>query len=625
EWITLREWMNANRQFRVWQERLKVAMLEWKNNDYDSGALLRGVPLSVAEDWLYKRSDEMTLWERDFIQASASQRDREKLERDRRRQLLIVSNLVSYLVAIIVLGAALLKVSLGFELLLFLAAVTIAALFVTISQWRLPFVSSYRDEQLVIQDIRELESCINAEAIRNFHRRLAIDELQSPTRPLLRIFFNISENVEAALNQESAYYQRQSLEGVIQRLDAQLHTLARSTNKYAARFYVIGQHWREVLNNYLSELAETVEIRQEIDNPYIIGIPLNDTQREIFIGRTNIGLRIEQLLLDQRRSPLLLYGQRRMGKTSLLNNLERLLPNNIIPMFIDLQGAPSLAKDFAGFLYNLAKEMVKSAKKQGIILSPLTREALKDDPFTCFNEWLSEEVEQVLEKNIALLMLDEFEALDSAITKGRFDEQDVLGMLRHIIQHHPQFKVLLSGSHTLEEYQRWASYLINVQVVHISYFKQEETCQLIERPIKDFALRYKPDAVERVLQLTRCHPYLVQLLCNEIVILKNEQDPSIRRFARLSDVEAAIPKALNSGSLFFADIQKNQVDSLGLSILRFLADQGEGVTLSTRTLSQQFPNNVNSALKLLLQRELIEKLDDGYRFQVELIRRWFAQ
>uniref|UniRef100_UPI0039C72C90 NACHT and WD repeat domain-containing protein n=1 Tax=Scytonema sp. PCC 10023 TaxID=1680591 RepID=UPI0039C72C90 len=90
EWGTLREWINANRQFRVWQERLKVTMGEWKNSNYDSGALLRGVPLAVAEDWLHKRADEMTQEERDFIQASAQQRDREKQQRDRTRRLTII-------------------------------------------------------------------------------------------------------------------------------------------------------------------------------------------------------------------------------------------------------------------------------------------------------------------------------------------------------------------------------------------------------------------------------------------------------------------------------------------------------------------------------------------------------
>jgi hypothetical protein len=37
---------------------------------------------------------------------------------------------------------------------------------------------------------------------------------------------------------------------------------------------------------------------------------------------------------------------------------------------------------------------------------------------------------------------------------------------------------------------------------------------------------------------------------------------------------------------------------------------------------QQFPD-ADITFNLLLQRELIEEVDDGYRFQVELIRRWF--
>ena len=347
-------------------------------------------------------------------------------------------------------------------------------------------------------------------------------------------------------------------------------------------------------------------------------------QQEIFTGRTDIGTRIEQLLLDRRRPPLLLYGQRRMGKTSLLNNLGRLLPSNIIPMFVDLQGPVSSASDSAGFLYNIARSMVNSADRQSALTLPsLDRETLQYDPFTRFDEWL-DKVEAALQENIALLALDEFEALDDAIRKGRFDEQDVLGMLRHLIQHRPRFKIMLAGSHTIEEFQRWASYLINVQVVHISYLKQPEARQLIEQPVPDFTLRYEPDAVDRVLQLTRCHPFLVQLLCAEIVALKNEQIPSMRRLATLADVEAAIPEALSVGSFFFADIQSNQVDAPGLAILQFLAAQGEGGIVSRTTILQEFPDNFD-AIALLLQRELIEEVGDGYCFQVELMRRHFAR
>ncbi|BAZ23232.1 hypothetical protein NIES4073_41200 [Kalymmatonema gypsitolerans NIES-4073] len=475
----------------------------------------------------------------------------------------------------------------------------------------------------IAKDALLLRNCADVEAIRNVHPTLQYDELESPVSTLLNIFSRISKDVDAALNQQSSYNQRLALKAVVDRLDAQLQNLTRTSNKYAPRFHSIAKSWCQIIANYIEELAKATELRQEIDSPYIIGVPLT-LEQEIFTGRNHIGTRIEQLILDRRRPPLLLYGQRRMGKTSLLNNLGKLLPNSIIPLFVDLQGAPSSATNKAGFLYNLARGMITSAKRHPLTLPSLTREDLEKDPFTCFDEWL-DKVEEALQDNTALLSLDEFEVLDSAISKGRFDEQDVLGMLRNLIQHRPKFKILIAGSHTIEEYQRWASYLINVQVVHISYLKEDEARQLIERPVKDFTLRYEPDAVERVLQLTQCHPYLVQLLCGEIVALKNEQDPSVRRLATFADVEAAVPEALSSGSFFFADIQNNQVDAAGLAILRFLAAQGEGAVVSRSTMLQQFSDVSESAFKLLLQRELIEEVGDGFRFQVELIRRWFVQ
>ncbi len=466
-----------------------------------------------------------------------------------------------------------------------------------------------------------LQGCADVEAICEVHHSLGTIEPENEVSPLLRIFSRLSEDVDAAINQASAYNQSLLLRDIADKLNLQLQNFTRSSDKYTVRFRPIIKSWGEIITNYIDELAKITELRQEIDSPYIMGVPLT-LEQEIFTGRNDIGARIEQLLLDRRRPPLLLYGQRRMGKTSLLNNIGKLLPSNIIPMFIDLQGAPSSASDDAGFLYNLAKEMEKSAKKQGLTLPSLTREVLESDPFSYFYEWL-DKVEQSLGQNTALLALDEFEVLDNAIAKGRFDEQDVLGMLRHLIQHRPRFKVLLAGSHTIEEYQRWASYLINVQVVHISYLKEAEARQLIERPVKDFTLRYEPNAVERVLQLTRCHPFLVQLLCAEIIVLKNEQDPSVRRFATLADVEAAIPEALQSGGFFFADIQNNQVDATGQAILGFIAAQGEGAIVNRESLLQQF-SDAEITLKLLLQRELIEEVDDGYSFQVELIRRCFA-
>ncbi|HAX77263.1 MAG TPA: hypothetical protein DCY88_15870 [Cyanobacteria bacterium UBA11372] len=56
-----------------------------------------------------------------------------------------------------------------------------------------------------------------------------------------------------------------------------------------------------------------------------------------------------------------------------------------------------------------------------------------------------------------------------------------------------------------------------------------------------------------------------------------------------------------------------------------MAAKGEGATVNKKVISRQFSDNSYSALDLLVKRQLIEQTEEGYRFQVELIRRWFAQ
>ena len=479
-------------------------------------------------------------------------------------------------------------------------------------------------------DARRLERCAGVMAIREIPQNLAPGEFSgSQVAALLRSFSRTSQDVDAALNQSTAYNQRQALKAIEENLDGLLRELTRSNEPYAVRFRPIAARWHQIVADRVQELALATEARQEIDSPYVIGMPLM-AQQEVFVGRTDISAEIEQLLKDRACPPLFLYGQRRMGKTSLLNNLGCLLPGTILPMFVDLQGPASWATDHAGFLYRLAQAMIVSAEKQRhIILPPLPRETLTIDPFICFDEWLNA-VEQTLDPHslkIVLLALDEFEALDDALSKGRFEEQAVLGMLRHLIQHRPRFKVLLAGSHTLEGFHHWSSYLINTRLIHLGYLGEIEARQLIERPIEDFALWYEPEASRRVLDLTRGHPFLVQLLCSEIVALKNKQEVHERPLARLADVEMAVEPALNHGSFYFADIQYNRVDEAGLAVLAHLARQGEGaITRPADIADGMAPSfDLDQSLTQLKQYELVEAVDGGYRFQVELIRRWFVQ
>ncbi len=461
---------------------------------------------------------------------------------------------------------------------------------------------------------RHIERCSNAVEIGRVQYSLNIDD--SPAATMFHTFAGISIDVNTALYQSRIDKECIDFTAISDRLTNLINELTISKDKYAIRFRPIAQCWQKIIDRHLHNLI------REINSPYISNIPVTN-RKQLFIGRTDISERLEKLLLDRRSPPLLLYGQRRTGKTSLLNNLGRLLPTSIIPLFVDLQGSISSAKDHTGFLYNLAKAMINSAQRQrNLKLPPLSYETLATDPFTRFDEWL-DTLETALAGNTALLALDEFEALDRVLNEGRFNENDVLGMLRNLIQHRPTFKVLLAGSHTLDEFQRWSSYLINAQVIHLGYLQESEARQLIETPIENFALRYQPPTSQRVLDITQGHPFLVQLLCAEIVALKNNQDPSVRRLATLADVEAAIPEALEHGSMFFSDIERNQLDAPALAVLRYCAQKGEAATISKSELEQRFSLEFEGAIDLLLRRELIEVKPAGYCIQLELIRRWF--
>ena len=474
-------------------------------------------------------------------------------------------------------------------------------------------------------EARRMESCTTAAEIAGIHKHLGSEYLSESSTPVFASFKHLSQDTQAALNQTIRYHQRLTLHEIAHRLELLSHELQRSNNLYATRFFPIALRWQQIITTHAHELTRQVDHQQEIDNPYIFGVPLT-AQQHIFVGRTDISRRIEQQILDQRHPPLFLDGQRRMGKTSLLHNLGRLLPNAIVPLYVDGQGLAG-CQNYADLLYNAIWQMRRSAMQhRRLTLPDLARDSLADKPFPAFNDWLRQVEDILAQENqaVGLLIFDEFEALDAILRQRGLDETAIMNLLRHLIQHRPTFRLLFASSHPLEMFDHWASYLINTQVLHLSYLQEPAVRQLVERPIPRFGLHYAPAASDYICHLTRGHPHLVQLLCYEIVNAKNEQPVTERFVAGISDIETAVARALKSGRFFFVDIERNQVGQHGLNVLRFLAGQSATGPLPLNTLRQQFGTSVDATLHQLQQRELIEPNGAAYQFQVEMIRRWFA-
>ena len=88
-WGRLRGWIEADRAFRTWQERLRSAIRQWLASDRDEGVLLRGAPLAEAEGWLAEKENYLSQLEQEFIRASLYQREYHRMQQERSRRRVI--------------------------------------------------------------------------------------------------------------------------------------------------------------------------------------------------------------------------------------------------------------------------------------------------------------------------------------------------------------------------------------------------------------------------------------------------------------------------------------------------------------------------------------------------------
>jgi WD40 repeat protein/DNA-binding SARP family transcriptional activator len=78
EWPRLRDWITENREALIVLGHLREAATSWEELDRDPGTLYRGTRLDVALDVAHGRSGELPPLEREFLDVSRLERDREQ-------------------------------------------------------------------------------------------------------------------------------------------------------------------------------------------------------------------------------------------------------------------------------------------------------------------------------------------------------------------------------------------------------------------------------------------------------------------------------------------------------------------------------------------------------------------
>jgi hypothetical protein len=85
-WVTLRDWVNEDREFLLWRKRVDGLRGEWEGVEEDESVLLRGPLLTEALSWFKRRSQDLSDEERRFIDASRVLRDRLDGEEKKRKE-----------------------------------------------------------------------------------------------------------------------------------------------------------------------------------------------------------------------------------------------------------------------------------------------------------------------------------------------------------------------------------------------------------------------------------------------------------------------------------------------------------------------------------------------------------
>ena len=270
-------------------------------------------------------------------------------------------------------------------------------------------------------------------------------------------------------------------------------------------------------------------LRRRRFNPYVAGAPVLDDS--MFFGRRDL---VDRILETIHNNSLLLYGERRIGKTSIQHQLRKRLREiddptyDFYPAYIDLQGTPQNR-----FFATMAEDLFQE-------LAPVlgTLQPVKDTSGEYGYRDFVRDVHAVLKtlktrssKRVKLVLLidevDELNDYDPRINQ-KLRSLFMKSFAENLVS-------VVSGVEIKKQWEREGSPWYNFfEEIEVRPLGPAEARKLVERPVRG-VFKIDADAADRIVALADAKPYLIQKICISLVTRLHERQ---RRRVTLEDVEA---------------------------------------------------------------------------------------
>ncbi len=245
-------------------------------------------------------------------------------------------------------------------------------------------------------------------------------------------------------------------------------------------------------------------------NPYIAGTPI--LEENMFFGREKL---LSQILSTLHHNSLLLHGERRIGKTSLLHGIYRHLKllddpeYEFLPVLIDLEGTPE-----DGFFGLLMSEITSQLDERiaGVDLRFDPTRARGGYAGTDFVRDLRAIVRHLRKTSQRhpklILLLDEVDVLNtfSNRTNQRLRSLFMKTFARHL-------GLVMAGVRISKEWDSEGSPWFNFfEEIPVRPLAMAEIRELVVKPVAGI-YTYEEEAVQEIVTLAEGRPYIVQKLC----------------------------------------------------------------------------------------------------------------